>query len=103
MDDNSKRATQLATISFDLEEPDAERKLKKMLNAEDYIDALWHFSSDVLRTYFKYREGEKVRFKPRGEDKYKEIVPDYDTMEYIEDAFWSLMEKYQINFDKLIY
>lgn len=103
MDDNSKRVTQLATISFDLEEPDAERKLKKMLNVDDYIGALDDFNSEVLRKYFKYGEGEKVRFKPRGEDKYKEIIPDYDTMEYIEDAFWSLMGKYQINFDKLIY
>ncbi len=103
MAENSNHPSELATLSFNLEEPEAERRLKKMLNVDDYIGALDDFNSEVLRKYFKYGEGEKVRFKPRGEDKYKEIVPDYDTMEYIEDAFWTLMEKYQINFDKLIY
>lgn len=104
MDDNLHN-TQRATISFNLEDPEAERKLKKMLNVGDYIAALNEFKTDVLRKYFKYDEGEndKVRFKPRGGAEYKEIVLDYDTMEYIEDVFYSLLEEYDINLDKLTY
>lgn len=44
-----------------------------------------------------------IPYKPRGENEYKEVVLDQNTMEYIEDAFYSLLEEYQINFDKLTY
>ena len=64
---------------------------------------LFNFKTDVLRKYFKYEEGNKVRFKPRGATEYKEIELDYDTMEYIEDIFYSLMAEYEINLDKLTY
>ena len=103
MDKNLTHSSHYATISFDLEDPEAERKLKKMLNVDDYIAILFNFKTDVLRKYFKYEEGNKVRFKPRGETEYKEIEPDYDTMKYIEDIFYSLMEEYEIKLDKLTY
>lgn len=103
MDDDFTRCNQQATISFNLEDHDAKRNLGKMLNVDDYIGALYHFKEDVLRRYFKYDDGDKVRFQPRGEEEYKEIVLDQNTMEYIEDAFYSLLEEYQINFDKLIF
>lgn len=96
-------ASHYATISFDLEDPEAEKKLKRMLNVDDYISVLFNFKTDVLRKYFKYEEGNKVRFKPRGATEYKEIELDYDTMEYIEDIFYSLMAEYEINLDKLTY
>ena len=103
MDDDFTRCNQQATISFNLEDQDAKRNLGKMLNVDDYIGALYHFKEDVLPRYFKYDDGDKVRFQPRGEEEYKEIVLDQNTMEYIEDAFYSLLEEYQINFDKLIF
>lgn len=45
----------------------------------------------------------KFGLKPRQATEYKEIELDYDTMEYIEDIFYSLMEEYEINLDKLTY
>ena len=95
MDNNLPHSSHYATISFDLEDPEAEKKLN--------ISVLFNFKTDVLRKYFKYEEGNKVRFKPRGATEYKEIELDYDTMEYIEDIFYSLMAEYEINLDKLTY
>ena len=66
MDNNLPHSSHYATISFDLEDPEAEKKLKRMLNVDDYISVLFNFKTDVLRKYFKYEEGNKVRFKPRG-------------------------------------
>lgn len=103
MDNNLPHSSHYATISFDLEDPEAEKKLKRMLNVDDYISVLFNFKTDVLRKYFKYEEGNKVRFKLRGATEYKEIELDYDTMEYIEDIFYSLMAEYEINLDKLTY
>lgn len=103
MDNNLPHSSHYATISFDLEDPEAEKKLKRMLNVDDYISVLFNFKTDVLRKYFKYEEGNKVRFKPRGATEYKEIELDYDTVEYIEDIFYSLMAEYEINLDKLTY
>jgi hypothetical protein len=75
---SSKLSNQQATLTFNLENIDAEDGLKKMLNVNKYDMALWNFSQ-FLRNFLKYGEGQKVRFK--SYDEYKEIIPDYDTME----------------------
>jgi len=53
-----------------------------------------------LRKVIKYGEGEKVRFK--SYDEYKEIVPDYDTMEYVRRMFYECLENNRIN-DNFLY
>ena len=52
MDNNLPHSSHYATISFDLEDPEAEKKLKRMLNVDDYISVLFNFKTDVLRKYF---------------------------------------------------
>ncbi len=103
MEDKTTYPKQCATLSFDMEDVYAEKKLKKMLSVDDYVFALGDFKEKILRRYFKYDEGNKIRFKPRGGNEYKEIVLDYDTMEYVEDAFYSLLEERDIDLEKLIY
>ncbi len=93
---SSKLSNQQATLTFNLEDGDAEGRLKKMLNVDKYDMALWDFSQ-FLRKVIKYGEGEKVRFK--SYDEYKEIVPDYDTMEYVRTMFYECLENNRINLD----
>ncbi|MCD7849308.1 hypothetical protein [uncultured Parabacteroides sp.] len=93
---SSHLLNQQATLTFNLENIDAEDRLKKMLNVDKYDMALWDFSQ-FLRKVIKYGEGEKVRFK--SYDKYKEIVPDYDTMEYVREMFYECLENNRINLD----
>lgn len=94
---SSKLSNQQATLTFNLEDGDAESRLKKMLNVDKYDMALWDFSQ-FLRKVIKYGEGEKVRFK--SYDEYKEIIPDYDTMEYIRAMFYECLENNRINLDE---
>ncbi|MDD2425399.1 MAG: hypothetical protein PHU00_05155 [Bacteroidales bacterium] len=63
---------------------------------DNYDMALYDFSQ-FLRNFLKYEEGKKVRFKPY--DEYKEIVPDYDTMEYVRAMFFECLENNRINLD----
>ncbi len=93
---SSRLSNQQATLMFNLENVDAEDRLKKMLNVDKYDMALWDFSQ-FLRKVIKYGEGEKVRFK--SYDEYKEIVPDYDTMEYVRAMFYECLENNRINLD----
>ncbi len=79
-----------------MENIDVEDRLKKMLNVDKYDMALWDFSQ-LLRKVIKYVEGEKIRFK--SYDKYKEVVSDYDTMEYIREMFYEYLENNRINLD----
>lgn len=91
---SSKLSNQQVTLTFNLEDGDAEERLKKMLNVNKYDMALWDFSQ-FLRKVIKYGEEEKVRFK--SYDEYKEIVPDYDTLEYVRAMFYECLENNRIN------
>lgn len=93
---SSRLSDQQATLTFNLENIDAEDRLKKMLNVDKYDMALYDFSQ-FLRKFLKYGEGEKVRFK--SYDEYKEIVPDYNTMEYVKEMFYDCLENNKINLD----
>lgn len=93
---SSRLSNQQATLTFNLENIDAEDRLKKMLNVDKYDIALYDFSQ-FLRKFLKYGEGEKVRFK--SFDEYKEIVPDYDTMEYVKQMFYECLENNKVNLD----
>lgn len=93
---SSRLPNQQATLKFNLESIDAEDRLKKMLNVDKYDMALCDFSQ-FLRNFLKYGEGQKVRFK--SYDEYKEIVPDYKTMEYIRAMFYECLENNRINLD----
>jgi hypothetical protein len=93
---SSKLSNQQASLTFNLEDIDAEDRLKKMLNVDRYDMALWDFSQ-LLRNFLKRGEGGKVRFK--SYDEYKEIVPDYDTMEYVRVMFYECLENNRINLD----
>ncbi|MFV0419103.1 MAG: hypothetical protein ACK5KT_10285 [Dysgonomonas sp.] len=93
---SSRLSNQQATLTFNLENIDAEDRLKKMLNVDKYDMALYDFSQ-FLRKFLKYGEGEKVRFK--SYDEYKEIVPDYNTMEYVKEMFYDCLENNKINLD----
>ena len=92
----SRIVNQQATLTFNLDDIDAERKLKLMLNVDNYQLAMYDFSQ-FLRNFLKYSEGEKVRYK--SYDEYKEIVPDYDTMEYVREQFYEFLDEYRINLD----
>ncbi len=92
----SRLSNQQATLTFNLENIDAEDRLKKMLNVDKYDMALYDFSQ-FLRKFLKYEEGEKVRFKSL--DEYKEIVPDYDTMEYVKEMFYECLENNKVSLD----
>lgn len=92
----SRLSNQQATLTFNLESIDAENRLKKMLNVDKYDMALYDFSQ-FLRKFLKYGEGEKVRFK--SYDEYKDIVPDYNTMEYVKEMFYECLENNKINLD----
>ncbi|MEA5128073.1 hypothetical protein [Proteiniphilum sp.] len=93
---SSRLSNQQATLMFNLEDLDAENRLKKMLNVENYSIALYDFSQ-FLRNFLKYENGQKVRFK--SFDEYKEIVPDYDTMEYVREKFYECLENNRVNLD----
>jgi hypothetical protein len=93
---SSRLSNQQATLTFNLENIDAEDRLKKMLNVEKYDMALYDFSQ-FLRKFLKHGEGGKVRFK--SYDEYKEIVLDYDTMEYVKEMFYECLENNRINLD----
>lgn len=93
---SSRISNQQATLTFNLEDFDAERKLKQMLNVDNYFIALYDFSQ-FLRNFLKYGESEKVRFKLY--DEYKEIVPDYNTMEYVREMFYEFLDKNRVNLD----
>lgn len=93
---SSRLSNQQATLMFNLEDLDAENRLKKMLNVENYNIALYDFSQ-FLRNFLKYENGQKVRFK--SFDEYKEIVPDYDTMEYVREKFYECLENNRVNLD----
>ncbi|MDD4516808.1 hypothetical protein [Massilibacteroides sp.] len=93
---SSQMSNQQATLIFSLDDPDAERKLKKMLNVDNYYTVLHDFSQ-FIRNYLKYGDGEKVRFK--SIDGYKEIVPDYKTMEYVREMFNGFLNENRIDLD----
>ena len=93
---SSKLSNQQAILTFNLENIDAEDRLKKMLNVDKYDMALYDFSQ-FLRNFLKYEEGQKVRFK--SYDEYKEIVPDYKTMEYVREKFYECLENNRVNLD----
>ena len=93
---SSRLSNQQATLTFNLENIDAENRLKKILNVDKYDMVLYDFSQ-FLRKFLKYGEGEKVRFK--SYDEYKEIVPDYNTMEYVREMFYECLENNKINLD----
>jgi len=93
---SSRLSNQQATLTFNLENIDAEDRLKKMLNVDKYDMALYDFSQ-FLRKFLKYGEGEKVRFK--SYDDYKEIVPDYSTMEYVKEIFYECLENNRVNLE----
>ena len=82
---SSRLSSQQATLTFNLNDGDAERKLKQMLNVDNYDMVLYDFNR-FLRNFLKYDEGKKVRFK--SFDEYKEIELDYDTMEYVRVMFY---------------
>ena len=92
----SRIVNQQATLTFNLDDIDAERKLKLMLNVDNYKLAMYDFSQ-FPRNFLKYSEGEKIRYK--SYDEYKEIVPDYDTMEYVREQFYEFLDEYRINLD----
>ena len=94
---SSRLSNQQATLTFNLENIDAEDRLKKMLNVDKYDMALYDFSQ-FLRKFLKHGEGEKVRFKSC--DVYKEIVPNYDTMEYVKEMFYECLENNKVNLDE---
>lgn len=52
MDNNLTHSSHYATISFDLEDPEAERKLKRMLNVDDYIAVLFDFKKRCTSKVF---------------------------------------------------
>ena len=93
---SSRLSNQQVTLTFNLENIDAEDRLKKMLNVDKYNMALYDFSQ-YLRKFLKYGEGKKVRFK--SYDEYKEIIPDYNTMEYVREMFYECLENNKINLD----
>jgi hypothetical protein len=93
---SSRLSNQQATLMFNLEDIDAENRLRKMLSVDNYDIALYDFSQ-FLRKFFKYGEGDKVRFK--SDDEYKEIIPDYSTMEYISAMFYECLENNRVNLD----
>ncbi len=93
---SSRMSNQQATLTFNLDDFDAERKLKQMLNVDNYQIALYDFSQ-FLRTFIKHGEGQKVRYK--SFDEYKDIVPDYDTMEYVREKFYEFLEENRVNLD----
>lgn len=90
----SRLSNQQAILTFNLENIDAEDRLKKILNVDKYDMALWDFSQ-FLRKVIKYGEREKVRFK--AYDKHKEIIPDYDTTGYVREIFYKCLENNRIN------
>lgn len=93
---SSRVSNQQATLTFNLDDFDAKRKLNQILNVDNYQIALYDFSQ-FLRNFLKHGEGEKVRFKSC--DEYKEIVPDYDTMEYVSEMFYQFLDKNRIDLD----
>ena len=93
---SSRLSNQQATLTFNLENIDAEDRLKKMLNVDKYDMALYDFSQ-FLRKFLKDGEGEKVYFESYNE--HKEIVPDYNTMEYVKVMFYECLENNRINLD----
>ena len=95
----SRIANQQATLTFNLDDIDAERKLKLMLNVDNYLLAMYEFSQ-FLRNFLKYGENEKVRFK--SYDEYKEIIPDYDTMEYVREKFYEFLDENRINLNDVL-
>lgn len=97
MDDKlNGNVNQQAILTFNLENPDAEVRLKKMLNVENYSIALYDFNQ-FLRNFLKHGEGEKVHFK--SFDEYRDIVPDYDTMEYVRTMFYECLKNNNVNLD----
>jgi hypothetical protein len=92
----SRLSSQQATLTFNLNDGDAERKLKQMLNVDNYDMALYDFNR-FLRNFLKYDEGKKVRFK--SFDEYKEIELDYDTMEYVRVMFYECLENNKVNLE----
>lgn len=93
---SSRLSSQQATLTFNLNDGDAERKLKQMLNVDNYDMALYDFNR-FLRNFLKYDEGKKVRFK--SFDEYKEIELDYNTMEYVRMMFYECLENNKVNLD----
>lgn len=93
---SSRVSNQQATLTFNLDDFDAKRKLNQILNVDNYQIALYDFSQ-FLRNFLKHGEGEKVRFKSC--DEYKEIVPDDDTMEYVSEMFYEFLDKNRIDLD----
>lgn len=93
---SSRISNQQATLTFNLDDFDAERKLMQMLNVGNYYIALYDFSQ-FLRNFLKHGEGEKVHFK--SYDEYKEIVPDYNTMEYVREMFYEFLDQNRVNLD----
>jgi len=93
---SSRLSSQQATLTFNLNDGDAERKLKQILNVDNYDMALYDFNR-FLRNFLKYDEGKKARFK--SFDEYKEIELDYDTMEYVRVMFYECLENNKVNLD----
>lgn len=97
---SSRLANQQATLTFNLQDFDAEKRLKTMLNVDKYIIALYDIS-EFLRKYLKYDEGERIQYTSSYDKESKEITPDYSTMEYVSDMFYQIMDDNQIDRDEL--
>jgi len=97
---SAKLPNQQVTITFNLEDFEAERKLKNMLDVSNYQTILFNFN-EFFRKQLKYERGSKVEFKPIYSDEYKEIIPDLTTLEYVESIFHQFLKENKIDIDDL--
>lgn len=86
---SSKMLNQQATITFNLEDVDAENRLKKMLSVDKYALCLYDMTQ-FFRSTLKY-ESEKTIRHCSSSGEYKDIILDYDTVEYISNQFYQFL------------
>lgn len=98
--DTPRLMNQQATLTFNLEDREAERTLKTMLNVNKYIFSLYEIDR-FLSNSLKYNEGKKVKFESKYEGEVKEIIPDDDTMEYALSMFNEILEENYISLEEL--
>lgn len=96
---SSKMPNQQATITFNLEDVDAENRLRKMLSVDKYLLCLYDMTQ-FFRSTLKYESEKTVRHRSES-GQYKDIMLDYDTVEYISNQLHQFFADRNIYEDEL--
>lgn len=87
---------QQAILTFNLEDPEAARRLKMMVNVDKYLIALYEISQLLIKAGKYYDPSDKIRYESRYNVS-KELVPDFDTIDYISDMFYKILSDNKID------